>query len=86
MTVKVLAFDLGCTEDDDMATQQQRNTPPSGTRDFLSRDVRQREAAFAAARDVFERYGFEPLTTPAFERIETLTGKYGDEGDKLIYT
>lgn len=67
-----------------MATQQ-RNNPPSGTRDFLSRDVRQREVAFAAARDVFERYGFEPLNTPAYERIETLMGKYGDEGDKLIY-
>ncbi|WP_067453408.1 histidine--tRNA ligase [Actinomadura macra] len=59
--------------------------PPSGTRDFLAADLRQRERVFHAARTVFERYGFEPLQTPAFERLETLTGKYGDEGDKLIF-
>lgn len=66
-----------------MASQQFE--PPSGTRDFLAHDLRQRERVFAAAREVFERYGFEPLQTPAFERLETLTGKYGDEGDKLIF-
>ena len=36
-------------------------------------------------RDVYERYGFEPLETPAFENIETLLGKYGEEGNKLIF-
>ena len=66
-----------------MASQQFE--PPSGTRDFLARDLRQRERVFAAVREVFERYGFEPLQTPAFERLTTLTGKYGDEGDKLIF-
>ncbi|POM26044.1 Histidine--tRNA ligase [Actinomadura rubteroloni] len=66
-----------------MASQQFE--PPSGTRDFLAGDLRRRERVFAAARTVFERYGFEPLQTPAFERLETLTGKYGDEGDKLIF-
>lgn len=59
--------------------------PPSGTRDFLAPELRHRERAFATIRDVFERYGFGPLQTPAFERIELLTGKYGDEGDKLIF-
>lgn len=59
--------------------------PPSGTRDFLAQDLRSREHVFAVIREVFERYGFEPLQTPAFERLETLTGKYGDEGDKLIF-
>lgn len=59
--------------------------PPSGTRDFLAAEVRRRERAFAAVRGAFERYGFEPLQTPAFERLEVLTGKYGDEGDKLIF-
>lgn len=59
--------------------------PPSGTRDFLADEVRRREAAFGAVRGVFERYGFDPLVTPAFERIDVLTGKYGDEGDKLIF-
>jgi histidyl-tRNA synthetase len=59
--------------------------PPSGTRDFLAPELRSREQVFAVIREVFERYGFEPLQTPAFERLETLTGKYGDEGDKLIF-
>ena len=66
-----------------MASQQFE--PPSGTRDFLAGDLRVREHVFATIREVFERYGFEPLQTPAFERLETLTGKYGDEGDKLIF-
>jgi histidyl-tRNA synthetase len=59
--------------------------PPSGTRDFLAQDLCAREHVFSLIREVFERYGFEPLQTPAFERLETLTGKYGDEGDKLIF-
>ena len=66
-----------------MASQQFE--PPSGTRDFLAYDLRVRDHVFATIREVFERYGFEPLQTPAFERLETLTGKYGDEGDKLIF-
>ena len=66
-----------------MASQQ--FDPPSGTRDFLASDHRKREHVFAVIREVFERYGFEPLQTPAFERLEVLSGKYGDEGDKLIF-
>jgi histidyl-tRNA synthetase len=66
-----------------MASQQ--FDPPSGTRDFLAGDLRVREHVFAVIRAVFERYGFEPLQTPAFERLDTLTGRYGDEGDKLIF-
>ena len=59
--------------------------PPSGTRDFLAAELEVRERAFEITRDVFARYGFEPLQTPAFERLDVLTGKYGDEGDKLIF-
>ncbi len=59
--------------------------PPSGTRDFLAGDLLAREHAFEIIRSGFARYGFEPLQTPAFERLEVLTGKYGDEGDKLIF-
>ena len=59
--------------------------PPSGTRDFLAADVERREHAFAVIRSVFSRYGFEPLETPAFERLDVLLGKYGDEGDKLVF-
>ncbi|MCE9574379.1 MAG: histidine--tRNA ligase [Deltaproteobacteria bacterium] len=60
-------------------------SPPSGTRDFLPEDAKARERVMRTIKDVFERYGFGPLETPAFERIEILTGKYGDEGDKLIF-
>src|SRR5437879_10228961 len=59
--------------------------PPAGTRDFLPDDVRRREYVVGIVRDVYERYGFEPLETPAFENIETLLGKYGEEGNKLIF-
>jgi histidyl-tRNA synthetase len=59
--------------------------PPGGTRDFLPADVRRREHVIAVVRRVYERYGFEPLETPAFENIETLLGKYGEEGNKLIF-
>jgi histidyl-tRNA synthetase len=59
--------------------------PPSGTRDFLAADVERREHAFAVIKSVFASYGFEPLQTPAFERLDVLMGKYGDEGDKLIF-
>jgi histidyl-tRNA synthetase len=59
--------------------------PPSGTRDFLPDDVRRREHVIGVIRRIYERYGFEPLETPAFENIETLLGKYGDEGNKLIF-
>jgi histidyl-tRNA synthetase len=59
--------------------------PPSGTRDFLAADVEQREHAFGVIRSVAARYGFEPLQTPAFERLDVLLGKYGDESDKLVF-
>ena len=59
--------------------------PARGTRDFLPGDVRRREHVVDVVRDVYRRYGFEPLETPAFENIETLVGKYGDEGNKLIF-
>src|SRR5262245_48370570 len=59
--------------------------PPSGTRDFLPDDIRKREHAIRVVRDVYERYGFEPVETPAFENIDTLLGKYGEEGNKLIF-
>jgi histidyl-tRNA synthetase len=59
--------------------------PPSGTRDFLPAEIRRREHVIGVVRTVYERYGFEPLETPAFENIETLLGKYGEEGNKLIF-
>jgi histidyl-tRNA synthetase len=59
--------------------------PPSGTRDFLPEEIRKRQFVMSVIRDVYERYGYEPLETPSFENIETLLGKYGDEGNKLIF-
>ena len=64
---------------------KQSTKPPSGTRDFLPDDVRRREYVITVVRSVYERYGFEPLETPAFENIETLLGKYGEEGNRLIF-
>src|SRR6476659_8663984 len=59
--------------------------PARGTRDFLPDDIRRRHHVVGVVRDVYERYGFEPLETPAFENIETLLGKYGEEGNQLIF-
>jgi histidyl-tRNA synthetase len=59
--------------------------PARGTRDFLPDDIRRRQHVVGVIRDVYEHYGFEPLETPAFENIETLLGKYGEEGNKLIF-
>ncbi|QVQ52588.1 histidine--tRNA ligase [Spiractinospora alimapuensis] len=58
---------------------------PSGTRDFLSDELRRRKAAMDTVAAVFERYGFDPLETPAFERVEVLTGKYGEEASQLLF-
>lgn len=60
--------------------------PARGMRDFLPEDVRRREYVVGIIRSVYDRYGFEPLETPAVENIETLLGAhYGDENSKLIY-
>jgi histidyl-tRNA synthetase len=64
---------------------QSQFEPPSGTRDFLAAQYEEREQAFGIIRSVFSRYGYEPLQTPAFERLDVLLGKYGDEGDKLVF-
>ncbi len=60
-------------------------TLPQGTRDFSPEIVRKRSFIFKTIQTQFELYGFEPLETPAFENIDTLMGKYGEEGDKLIF-
>jgi histidyl-tRNA synthetase len=64
---------------------RQQTQPARGMRDFLPDDVRRRQYVIDVVRRVYERYGFEPLETPALENIETLTGKYGEEGNKLIF-
>jgi histidyl-tRNA synthetase len=56
-----------------------------GTRDFLPSEVAKRNYIFDTIKSVFRKYGFEQIETPAIERLETLTGKYGEEGDKLLF-
>ncbi len=58
---------------------------PQGTRDFGADILYKRNYIFSTIKSVFETYGFEPLETPAMENLDTLMGKYGDEGDKLIF-
>src|SRR5215468_7774778 len=62
-----------------------KTQPARGMRDFLPADVRKREHVIGVIKSVYERYGFEPLETPAVENIETLLGKYGEEGNQLIF-
>src|SRR6185503_20425756 len=62
-----------------------KTQPARGMRDFLPADVRRRQYVIDVIKNVYERYGFEPLETPAVENIETLMGKYGDEGNQLIF-
>ena len=62
-----------------------KTQPARGMRDFLPEDVRKRDYVIGVVKDVYSRYGFEPLETPAVENIETLMGKYGEEGNQLIF-
>lgn len=58
---------------------------PKGTRDFSPTEMLRRKYIFSTIERVFQKYGFLPLETPAMENLETLTGKYGEEGDRLIF-
>ena len=59
--------------------------PPRGTRDFLPAELHQRQYVTGVIREAYESHGFEPLETPTYERLDTLTGKYGEEGDQLMF-
>jgi histidyl-tRNA synthetase len=58
---------------------------PKGTRDFSPEEMLRRQYIFDTIRGVFQKYGFLPIETPAMENLDTLTGKYGEEGDRLIF-
>ncbi len=58
---------------------------PQGTRDFSPEDVRRRQYILRTISSVFELYGYQPLETPSMENLTTLMGKYGEEGDRLIF-
>lgn len=58
---------------------------PKGTRDFSPVVMKKRDYIFDTIKDVYRLYGFEPIETPAMEKLSTLMGKYGEEGDKLLF-
>lgn len=58
---------------------------PKGTRDFLPSQVVKRQYIFSVIKSVFEKYGYVPIETPVMENLSTLTGKYGEEGDQLLF-
>jgi histidyl-tRNA synthetase len=58
---------------------------PKGTRDFNPTELRKRQYIFNTIKTVFEKYGFQPIETPVMENLSTLEGKYGEEGDKLLF-
>ena len=58
---------------------------PKGTRDFGPDEMAKRNYIFNTIKDVYALYGFQPIETPAMETLHTLMGKYGDEGDKLLF-
>src|SRR4026208_1543282 len=60
-------------------------TIPSGTRDFSPGEVYKRQYIFNTIRSVFEKYGYQPIETPTMENLSTLEGKYGEEGDRLLF-
>lgn len=63
----------------------QKPTIPKGTRDFGAKEMAGRNYIFDTVRSVFKKYGYTPLETPSMENLSTLLGKYGDEGDKLLF-
>lgn len=68
-----------------MNTPKLSTKPPSGMRDFLPAELARRQHVIDVVRAVYGRYGFAPLETPAIENLSTLLGKYGEEGDQLLY-
>ena len=63
----------------------QKPSIPKGTRDFSPQEVSKRQYIINTIKTQFELFGFQPIETPSFENSDTLMGKYGDEGDRLIF-
>jgi len=63
----------------------EKPTLPKGTRDFGPAQMAKRQFILENIKKVFQKYGFQPLETPAMENLTTLTGKYGEEGDQLLF-
>ena len=78
-------FSLHLPQVNDSMENKIKPAMPSGTRDFLPQQVMKRNFLFNQIKSVFEQYGFQPIDTPVLENLATLTGKYGDEGDQLLF-
>ncbi len=63
----------------------QKPSIPKGTRDFSSQQIAKRNYIIQSIKNQFEKYGLEPIETQSFENLSTLMGKYGEEGDRLIF-
>ena len=63
----------------------QKPSIPKGTRDFSPIEVAKRQYIISIIKSNFEKFGFQPIETPSFENSDTLMGKYGEEGDRLIF-
>ena len=63
----------------------QKPSIPKGTRDFTPSEIAKRNYIFDTIKKNFQTFGFQPIETPSFENSETLLGKYGEEGDRLIF-
>ena len=68
-----------------METMKIKPALPKGMRDFLPADVRKRQYIIQTIKESFELFGFQAIETPVMENLNTLVGKYGDEGDKLLF-
>lgn len=80
---KVLSIPYFCSHQNDI--QQMKPSLAKGTRDFTAQEVSRRKYIINILQKNFELFGFQPLETPSFENLSTLTGKYGEEGDRLIF-
>ena len=69
----------------DLTVAAQKPSIPKGTRDFTPDEMVRRNYIFDNIRRVFRLFGYQPIETPAMENLSTLLGKYGDEGDKLLF-
>lgn len=79
------ALDLTITTLDNNNMAVQKPSIPKGTRDFSPAEMACRNYIFDTVKSIFKKYGYAPLETPAMENLTTLLGKYGDEGDKLLF-
>ena len=81
--LSVLDLTITTLDNNNMAVQ--KPSIPKGTRDFSPAEMACRNYIFDTVKSIFKKYGYAPLETPAMENLTTLLGKYGDEGDKLLF-